>query len=34
MKNLIGKSKGKHHLEDLEIDGGTILRWMLKKKLF
>jgi hypothetical protein len=35
MKNtystVVGKGEGKRHLEDLEVDGGIILNWILKK---
>ena len=30
-KVLIGKPEGKRSLEDLSIDGCTILNWILKK---
>jgi hypothetical protein len=29
---LIGKSERKNHLEDLGIDGGIILEWILEKQ--
>ena len=28
---LVGKDEGKNHLEDLDIDGRIILRWILRK---
>jgi hypothetical protein len=28
---LVGKPEGKIHSEDLEVDGTTILEWMLGK---
>jgi hypothetical protein len=29
---LVRKPKGKNHLEDQDIDGRTILRWILRKQ--
>ena len=28
---LVGKPEGRNHLEDLGIDGRTILKWILEK---
>jgi hypothetical protein len=28
---LVGKLQGRNHLEDLEVDGRIILKWMLDK---
>jgi hypothetical protein len=30
-KILVGKPEGKNHSEDLDVDGRTILEWMLGK---
>jgi hypothetical protein len=29
---LVGKPKGKRHLEELGADGSIILKWILKKR--
>jgi hypothetical protein len=29
---LVGKPETKKHLEDLEVDGWTILKWILKRE--
>jgi hypothetical protein len=31
IQNLVGKTLGKNHLEDLSIDGKLILKWILRK---
>jgi hypothetical protein len=28
---LVGKPEGRNHLEDLDLDGMTILKWVFKK---
>jgi hypothetical protein len=29
---LVGKPKGREHLEDLDLDGRMILKWILKEE--
>jgi hypothetical protein len=29
---LVGKTEGKEHLEDLDVDGKIILKWVSRKR--